>query len=219
MYFDNDKYVFKSCGNYIVVLEKLEDTRTNELRTNITDPKYAKYRANKLKVLLIIHKFDPSDILEKVENSYYIKKVVYRTNEIIEIDDYDHDLNKVCTGGIHYFKTIEQAFFWELLKFNPKYTGKWILWYESGNKMDEGEYEEGKREGKWIEWYKSGNKMKEGEYKEGRKEGKWILWYESGNKMKEGEYKEGKWIEWHANGNKYEEGEYKEGEYKEGILV
>jgi hypothetical protein len=39
LYLDNDKYVFKSCGNYIVVLEKLDDTRTNESRSNIADPK------------------------------------------------------------------------------------------------------------------------------------------------------------------------------------
>ena len=204
LYLEDDKYVFKSCGNYIVVLEKLDDTRTNELRTNISDPKYAKYRANKLKVLLIIHKFDPSNILEKVENSYYKKKVVYITNEIIEIDDYDYDLNVVGTRGIHYFKTIEQAFFWELLKFNPAHTGKWIERYENGNKKSEGEYKQGRLEGKRIEWYENGNKKSEGGFKEGKQEGKWIVWYENGNKKSEGGFKEGKkegeWIEWYENG-------------------
>ena len=107
-YISDPKYVYKSCGNYIVVLEKLIDTITNELRTNITDPKYAKYRANKLKTILIINKFDPLDVIMEIENSFYAKKVVYRTGEIIEIDDYDYDANEVCTRGIHYFKTIEQ---------------------------------------------------------------------------------------------------------------
>jgi antitoxin component YwqK of YwqJK toxin-antitoxin module len=209
-YISNPKYVYKSCGNYVVVLEKLDDTRTNESRSNIADPKYAKYRANKLKTILIINKFDPSDVIMEIENSFYAKKVVYRTGEIIEIDDYNYNLNKVCSTGIHYFKTVEKSFFWELLKFNPKFTGKLIKWYENGNKLIEGEHKEGKREGKWIEWYENGNKLIEGEFKDGKKEGKWIEWRENGNKLIEGEYKEGKqegkWISWHENGDKWKEG-------------
>jgi hypothetical protein len=30
-YINNDNFVYKSCGDYIVVLEKLENTQTNEL--------------------------------------------------------------------------------------------------------------------------------------------------------------------------------------------
>ena len=56
-YVDDPKYVFKSCGNYVVVLEKLPDTITNELRTTY-DPRYSKYRANKLKTVLIFYKCD-----------------------------------------------------------------------------------------------------------------------------------------------------------------
>jgi antitoxin component YwqK of YwqJK toxin-antitoxin module len=190
-YISDPKYVYKSCGNYIVVLEKLIDTITNELRTNIIDPKYAKYRANKLKTILIINKFDTSNVIMEIQNSCHEeKKVVYITDEIIEIDDYDYDLNKVWSTGIHYFKTIEQSFFWELLKFNPTYTGKCIEWHEGGNKCEEGEYKEGIPEGKWIKWHTNGNKREEGEYKEGIKKGEWIRWYEYGKIM---------WIEWHAN--------------------
>ncbi len=166
-YISNPKYVYKSCGNYVVVLEKLDDTRTNESRSNIADPKYAKYRANKLKTILIINKFDPLDVIMEIENSFYAKKVVYRTSKIIEIDDYNHNLNTVCSTGIHYFKTVEKSFFWELLTFNPKFTGKLIKWYENGNKLIEGEFKDGKKEGKWISWHENGDKWKEGEIKEG----------------------------------------------------
>jgi antitoxin component YwqK of YwqJK toxin-antitoxin module len=240
LYLNNPKYVFKSCGNYTVILEKLDDTITNEHRSNIADPKYAKYRANKLKVLLIVNKFDPLNILEKIENSFYKeKKVIYITNEIIEIDDYDMDLENVCSTGIHYFKTIEQSFFLELINFNPTHAGKWIGWHKNGIKKIEGEYKAGKKEGKWIEWHENGIKMSEEEYKEeklegkrnawyengqimteekykeGNKEGKYILWYNGGIKWREGEYKEGieegKWILWYRDGTKMREGEYKEG--------
>jgi hypothetical protein len=50
-YINDTKYVYKTCGNFIVVLEKLEDTLTNENRSNVSqngdDKLYAKYRANK----------------------------------------------------------------------------------------------------------------------------------------------------------------------------
>jgi antitoxin component YwqK of YwqJK toxin-antitoxin module len=216
-YISDTKYVYKSCGNYIVVLEKLIDSRTNECRSNIADPKYAKYRANKLKTMLIINKFDPSDVIMEIENSYYKEKVVYRTNEIIEIADYNMDLKKVCTIGIHYFKTIEQSFFWKLLELNPTYTGKKIGWHENGTKSLEGEYKDGKEEGTWIFWHKNGTKYSEREYKEGKEEGKMIIWRKNGNKFLEGEYKEGKeegkMIIWHKNGDKFLEGEYKEGKF------
>jgi antitoxin component YwqK of YwqJK toxin-antitoxin module len=220
LYLGDDKYVYKSCGNYIVVLEKLIDSKTNECRFNIADYKYAKYRANKLKTILIINKFDPSDAIMEIQNSCYKeKKVVYRTGEVIEIGDYDYDLNAVCTRGIHYFKTIEQSFFWELLRFHPTYAGTWIEWYDNGTKCSEGEYKEGKQKGKWIYWHTNSTKCSEGEYKGGNKEGKWIYWHANGTKASEGEYKEGKqegkWIEWDDDGIKTSEGEYKEGN-KEG---
>jgi antitoxin component YwqK of YwqJK toxin-antitoxin module len=247
-YISNPKYVFKSCGNYIVVLEKLCYTKTNESRSNIADPKYAKYRANKLKTILIINKFDPSDVITEIQNSFHTeKKVVYRTNEIIKIYTYDYDLDVVCTRGIHYFRTIEQSFFWELLKFNPTFTGKFIQWHENGNKEFEGEYKEGKMEGIWIEWHANGTKLNEGEYKEGKEEGKWIQWCENGTKCLEGEFKggkmegkwihsykdgkikieeeykegkrEGKWIKWDYNGFKVIEGEYKEGNFFERPIL
>jgi antitoxin component YwqK of YwqJK toxin-antitoxin module len=222
-YIGDPKYVYKSCGNYIVVLEKLIDSRTNESRSNVADPKYAKYRANKLKTILIINKFDLSDVIMEIQNSYYEgKKVVYRTDEVIVINDYDHDLGVVCTSGIHYFKTIGQSFFWELLEFNPLYTGKWIKWHDNGTKYLEGEYKEGIEEGKFIIWYNNGNKWYEGEYKEGKQEGKVIQWHGNGTKYSEGEYKEGKqegtWIRWHENGSKCSEGEYKEGK-QEGTWI
>jgi antitoxin component YwqK of YwqJK toxin-antitoxin module len=215
-YISNPKYVYKSCGNYVVVLEKIDCTITNEARSNIADPKYAKYRANKLKTTMIINKFDPSDVIVEIQNSYYTKeKVVYRTGEIIEINDYDYNLKEVCSTGIHYFKTIEQSFFWELLRFNPTYTGKLIEWDDSGNKWSEQAYRGGKFEGKWIQYYADGSKLGKGEYKEGKPEGKWIKWFENGTKHSEGEFKGGKmvgkWIHWHKDGTKHSEGEYKEG--------
>ena len=184
-YISNPKYVFKSCDNYIVVFEKLYDTITNEYRNNVSKYMYAKYRANKLKVILIINKFDPFITIKEIENtSYEDNKIRYEKDKIVEVNDYDMDLNKVCTKGIHYFKTIKQAFYWELFKFCPKYTGKLISWYENGNKKEESEYLDGRLAGRFIKYYKNGKKGKkkcEGEYLDDKRIGTWIYYYKSGD--------------------------------------
>ena len=65
-YIVDPKYVFKSCGNYIVVLQKLLDTITNESRSDVSNAMYANYRANKLRVILIINKFVPFDTIKEI---------------------------------------------------------------------------------------------------------------------------------------------------------
>ena len=81
---------------------------------------------------------------------------------------------------------------------NRKYV---MVLYECGNKQEEKEYKDGKREGKWIGWWENGNKWYEREYKDGKKEGKWIVWHSDGDKHYEEEYNDGEskgklWYEW-----------------------
>jgi hypothetical protein len=136
-YTNINKYVFISCRNYIIVLEKLHDTITNESKlSDISNPLYAKYRANKLRVILIINKFEPFDVITEIQEDSIMK---YETDKIVEVDDYDMDLDQVFTTGIHYFNTIEQAFYWKIIDFNPTYTGKYMCWYHNGNKRYDGE--------------------------------------------------------------------------------
>ena len=66
-------YVFKSCSHvWIVVLQKLPDTITNESRS-VADPNCAKFRADKLSVVDIIHKFDQTTT-DSICNSVYKDK-------------------------------------------------------------------------------------------------------------------------------------------------
>jgi antitoxin component YwqK of YwqJK toxin-antitoxin module len=215
-YISDPTYVFKSCGNYIIVLQKLPDTITNESRSEISDPMYAKYRANKLRVILIINKFDPFDVIKQIKNTSYIDKtIIYKTDKIVKVKDYNMNLDEVYTKGLHYFKTIKQAFYWDIVDLNPKYTGSYIEWYNNGNKSCEGIYLYGKEIGQWSSWYENGNNKKLGIYYNGKEIGKWISWHENGNKEYEGEYFNGKqtgiWIHWFSNGIKWEEGEYLDG--------
>ena len=94
------------------------------------------------------------------------------------------------------------------IKMNRK-DGKWIEWYDNGNKWSEAHYVEGKENGKWICWHENGNKLAEGNYVAEKKDGKWIYWHENGKKRLEGNYvsgkQVGKWIYWKYNGNKWSE--------------
>ena len=59
--YEDGSHVFKSCSHdWIVVLRKLPDTNTNESRP-VVDPNCAKFRADKLQVVDIIHKFDQNN--------------------------------------------------------------------------------------------------------------------------------------------------------------
>ena len=211
-------------NGYIAKLEILG--KTNENRKNIANPQYAKYRTSKVKVLKIFHMNgevnnaepqmnDETQIIEQM-NGLYDKNFVYIVGKEM-LSDYDEDVNVMCSQGIHYFKTLEQAKMWNLYSSppSPLYTGKYIEWWDNGNKFYEKEFKDGRIEGKWIVWYEGGTTRCEGEYKNGKEEGKHTEWYENGNTKEKGEYKdgkkEGKWIRWWESGTLQYEGEYKDG--------
>ena len=97
---------------------------------------------------------------------------------------------------------------WEAIKYiyrrvliyknKIKYLGedryKLILFYLTGEKYWEEEYQNGQLHGKYISWFKNGNKRWEAGYKDGRLHGKNTRWYESGQKHWETEYQNGKLI-------------------------
>ena len=160
-YLNNPEYVYKFCSDCIVIMQKLQDTITNENRINVRNQLYAKFRANKLFVVKIIN-IDNMKYIDEIINNYYDIKIIYKCNEIVVPDKFDEDIDKVCSSGIHYFKSIDPAFYYR--DKPPKdFTGKWIRWYENGNKRNECEYIDGKETGKCIELYEDGNKRSEGE--------------------------------------------------------
>ena len=118
------KVIYKTCGEYIAVMELLEDSITNESKKNIIDTNCAKYRTNKVKVILIIHKFT-LEIINDVENSFYEKKLKY-----IEEKNYNMNLHKIYCEEIHYFKKIDCAFYYTLDV--TSYTGHYIRWNDDG---------------------------------------------------------------------------------------
>src|SRR5947209_6978019 len=131
----DDECVFKSCEyKWIVVLNMLPDTLTNENRRGIINKHYAKFRANKLKVILIFNKLNPTEMVLKIRSSNYpMKTIEYIVGEVIFVEDYDKDINRICASGIHYFRDIECAFYVDFEHFMPEeYSGKQIYYYASG---------------------------------------------------------------------------------------
>jgi antitoxin component YwqK of YwqJK toxin-antitoxin module len=147
-------YIFKSCcRNWIVVLKKLEDTKSNESRCDITNPLYVKYRANKLLVVDIIHKITGQTV-DKITNSVYIKNTIkYEKGLIVQVSNFDENLNNICTSGIHYFKTPEMAYYYEFSKIT---NGVFKTWYDNGQLETEYMYKNGKLHGTCKTWHKNG---------------------------------------------------------------
>jgi hypothetical protein len=155
--------VYKSCGDYIVVLKKLADTITNESRDNVKDQNNAKFRADKLEVICIFSKNNTSEQLETINNTCYSeKRLTYTVGKIVSVGDYNMDPNKVCTSGIHYFKNITVAFYYEFDVSH--FTGHFISWHDNGNKRWECDYVDGKQHDHYIRWDENGNMLCKCEY-------------------------------------------------------
>jgi antitoxin component YwqK of YwqJK toxin-antitoxin module len=72
------------------------------------------------------------------------------------------------------------------------YTGKYVIYFESGQKRYEGNFLNGKMDGKQIKRHENGQKSYEANFKYGKQEGPYIFWYENGQKSYEANYKKGK---------------------------
>lgn len=152
------EYVYKSCcensgPNYLVILEKLEDTLTNEARTGVVDATYAKFRADKLKVVGIIDTSYPDKKPAMIThvNKDLGKSLVYIVGQIVLPDHFDPDIDVVCATGIHYFKSLEAAFFYNI-RNTIRYTGPLKHWHDNGQLKKRynyvnGEFKESMRNG------------------------------------------------------------------------
>lgn len=221
-YEGNDDYVYKLAQDisskkdisrkWLVIMKKTKGTKTNEKRKGVFDCKYAKFRANELKVIKIINTRNPKLMKKHVKNTYDGVEIVYEINKITKSDSYDDDIEIVCSNGIHYFKTMITAYYYDI---PDNYSGRLIDWYDSGMVEEEGEYLEGEQTGHWNYWGCDGNKISEGEYLNGNKNGYWVHWYNK-KKVSDGNYlngeKTGVWTHWHYNGEKESVGSYENGE-------
>ena len=84
-------------------------------------------------------------------------------------------------GGIKYEINQEEPF-----------TGKYVKYYDNGQKEFEEHYKDGKKDGLDTLWYENGQKGGEEHYKKGKREGSWTVWDKNGQKRLEWNFKDGK---------------------------
>lgn len=147
-------HVYKKCNDeyddsWIIVLEKMHDTNTNENRIDIRNIATAKYRANKLKVVDIINMNTPSITKKEIISTYHPKcdnkKTKYKVGDIVYPDYYDPFIENVCSNGIHYFRKIEAAYFYGDMPDN--YFGNVTVFHDNGGTYSEGLILRGRKHG------------------------------------------------------------------------
>lgn len=214
---------FKLChGTHLIFMEKLPDTITNEDRRYVFDMSCAKFRANKLRVRLIVNITNLDDVSNLVINTYADynthSTVCYQTNRIVEPDDFDNNIEVVCSSGIHYFKSIEPAF-----NYNRDYLNEidglncvWKQWHDNGDPMKEIRIVNGVADGIYREWFANGILKLEYNYVDGKLEGVQKEWHHNEQLKADFMMITGNLItykQWHDNGCLYIERSYKNGQF------
>lgn len=164
--FVGPKFTFKLCNDdktlekYLVVMVKDEKTKTNEGR-NVLDSKFANYRANALRVIKMFNLNDKTKKETKInhQSEFYAKapKTIYELNKIVSADSFNDDIDVVCSNGIHYYTTLEAAFFNR--KTPANYTGEWMTHYDNGIQHTQSSYNNGVRNKDWKLWRDDGTEF------------------------------------------------------------
>lgn len=132
---------YKKCKGDRIVKLRIEGIN-NEGRNGIVSARHAKYRCSQATVISITswnrkYKYKRATNL----GVFFAKPLVYKVGETITIDDYDTDLDKVYSNGIHYFLDRQTAvWYWN----TPKgYTGLREQYRKNGQLFVKGEYRDG----------------------------------------------------------------------------
>lgn len=103
----------------------------------------------------------------------------------------------------------------KLVNGQPLKDGIFVLYRETGTKMIEGHYKDGKQDGVWTMYFESGQKKSVDHYRDGVQEGEHLGWYENGQLAAKGQFKNGQpdgvWKRWGPDGVRNWEEVYKDG--------
>jgi len=172
----------------LITLDIPEDAITNVARTSVVVKDTAKYRTNKAKVLKIEDEAG-KEYTEAITGFYDLESLTYRLNELVEVPEYDMNLEEVCSTGIHFFRTKRVA---ELYDRYSIQNGLLQRWHANGEKHEESTFVNGRIEGLYQRWYVNGQKKEECIYVNGQREGLYQTWYANGEKEVECTYVNGK---------------------------
>jgi antitoxin component YwqK of YwqJK toxin-antitoxin module len=241
-YTDDPSYVYKYCTGHLVVMQKTKNTLTNESRSDVVDPMHAKYRASELMVVRII-KIDQMDPNVQMIKSHYRSGTTststsYQVGEVVHPDSFDQNLDRVCSNGIHYFKSVESAFYYMNHNHFHNLTGQWIDWDCDGLLLEKQSYYAGSKSGRWTkydmgnliedtmynndenngahkQYYQDGTLKIHANYLDDKLDGQYLEYYDDHTLKLSANYRNGlrhgDWIMRHLDGKIREESQYKDG--------
>jgi len=95
----------------LATLQIPEDALTNIGRTGLVDTKYAKHRCNKALVVSLENTTTEQQSEKSYTgvSAYWEKQLNYIVGEMVEISDFNPDLQNECTKGIHFFLDKQRA--------------------------------------------------------------------------------------------------------------
>lgn len=192
--FINDpQYVYTVAQkNWIVILQKTENTIHNEKRDDIMDEKHASYKGNYFNVKKIFNKITYETINEIDEITYY-DKITY----II-----DKNVSTELPFIIKYYKVIQRAYY---LHNIPSFTGTRKYWHNNGYFMAYVDFVNGVKNGVYIRWYINGNTYMKGTFLNNEKHGLWTSYHKNGKISSKGEFmngvRNGEWYFYDKDGN------------------
>ncbi len=193
----------------LITLEIPEDAITNINHSNIVVKETAKYRANKAKVLKIE---DADGKQYNSATSFWDTSFLYKTGDTIVCKDFDMNLEKFCSTGIHFFLESRCAELYDLPRIQ---NGIFEEWYETGQLYIKCIYKGGLKNGLYEQWYDDGQKRVECTFVNDRIEGEYKCWYYNGQLLEESIWKNGikngPYRLWNSNGQKEYEGNYIDG--------
>ncbi len=160
-----ERYAFKKVGaKTIVVLQKTPNFISNEMRKGIFDKFHAKFRANEFLVVDIINMktlkhnqyvdnlFDVVVYNRSPSQKDEVIKFRYEVGYIVKPDMYDNNIQNICTHGIHYYLSLDAAFY-----HNRQHKdGKCILYHKNGAKQYICSYQNGDLHGEYLEYDENG---------------------------------------------------------------
>lgn len=128
-YLSNDEYVYKTNNDWVIILKKLNNTITNEVRDNVKDHNFALFRGNTFYVKKIFNKYEPSKTMSFLDtNIQCLSGMKFIKNQIVAYNSFDYNLNNIYGDGIYYYKSVEPAF------YRGNTTHECKSWYHNGLK-------------------------------------------------------------------------------------
>lgn len=168
---------YKSAGNYIIELDINIASALTNLDRVVTSNKYAKYRTNSAFVSKIYNKFIENQEIDHIASDYD-KNFIYRKNETVKVENFDVNINDVCTEGIHFYLTKEPAYYHNFTLV--KYTGEFKQWYDSGTLFTNCYYVNGEKHGLYQTLYKNGQICRNYNFKNNKIDGIYNFWFYNG---------------------------------------